>query len=204
MRAPTVLRSVRRTLLTGLFIVTPFSLTFIVLAWTLQMIDAAVAPIVGLVGRPIPGLGLIAGLLLIYVAGLIGSNMVGQHVLELAEELLMKIPVFNWLYRTIKQVSEVFSPSNKNNFKGVVLVEYPRPGCWSMGFVTNEVVLENGGEKTPLVSVYIPTNHMYIGDFVLVPADRVTATKLTQNEGIQAAVSAGAALPQIIKAAKSK
>lgn len=192
-------RNVRRTLLTGLFIVAPFSLTFILIAWFVQVIDAAIAPLTGWLGRPIPGFGLFLGLGLIYVAGLLGSNIVGQHVLEVTEELLLKIPVFNWLYRTIKQVSEVFAPSSKQAFKGVVLVEYPRPECWSMGFVTNEVLLELEDKKTKLVSVFIPTNHMYIGDFILVPSDRVIATKLTQQEGLQAAISAGAAFPSVIK-----
>lgn len=194
-----VSRSFRRTFLTGLFIVAPFSLTFILIAWFVQLIDAAVSPIADVFGRPIPGFGLIVGLALIYVAGMIGSNIAGQHVLEIVEEMLMKIPIFNWLYRTIKQISEVFAPTSKQAFKGVVLVEYPRPEIWSMGFVTNEVVLEEGSHKKKLVSVYIPTNHMYIGDFVLVPADKVVATKLSQQEGVQAAISAGAALPQIVR-----
>lgn len=189
----------KRTLLTGLFIVGPFGLTFIVLAWIVSLIDAALAPLVGLIGRPIPGLGLVVGFLLVLAAGVVADNMVGQHLLEYAEDLALKIPVFNWLYRTIKQVSEVFSPSAKGSFRGVVLVEYPRPSCYSLGFVTNELSLETASGPEKLVCVYVPTNHMYIGDYILVPARQVITTQLTQQEGIQAAISAGAALPPVIR-----
>ncbi len=193
-------RGLKSTLLTGLFIVGPFSATFLLLAWIVSLIDAAVAPLVSIFGRPIPGLGIIVALLLIWVAGLVGNNIVGQHALELFEQLLLKIPVFNWLYRTIKQVSEVFSPGSKANFKGVVLVEFPRPGVYSIGFVTNTVDFERAGRRDKLVSVYVPSNHMYIGDIVLVPAEHVVMTKLTQQQGIQSVISAGAALPPTVRA----
>lgn len=194
------LREIKRTLLTGLFIVGPFSATFLLLAWVVSLIDAAVAPLVSIFGRPIPGLGIFVALLLIWIAGMIGSNIVGQHALEFFEELLFKIPVFNWLYRTIKQVSEVFSPASKANFKGVVLVEYPRPKVYSIGFVTSTIDFERAGAKERLVAVFVPSNHMYIGDIVLVPADQVVMTKMTQQQGIQSVISAGAALPLTIKA----
>lgn len=193
-------RSLKSTLLTGFFIVGPFSLTFLLLAWFVSMIDAAVSPLVSFFGRPIPGLGLIVAFALIYAAGLIGSNIVGQHALEFFEDLLLKIPVFNWLYKTIKQVSEVFSPAGKASFKGVALVEYPRPESFSLGFVTNEFSLDRGKGPEKLVAVYVPSNHMYIGDIVLVPAQRVIMTKLSQQQGIQAVISAGAALPASLKA----
>lgn len=186
-------RGVKRTFVTGLFIVAPISLTFLLLAWFVSLIDGLVAPFTG--AMPIPGLGLIIALALVLTAGVLGSNIIGQQLLEWAEDVLLKIPILNWVYRTIKQLSEVFSPAGRANFKSVVLVEYPRPGVWSMGFVTNE--LEVDGAK--LSCVYVPTNHLYIGDIVLVPQETVRHTKLTQQEGIQAAISAGASLPPQIK-----
>lgn len=197
-------RRLKRTLLTGLFIVAPFSLTFILLAWFVAVVDRALAPLVGIIGYPIPGLGLMVAFCLILLAGVLGSNIAGQHLLEILEDFLLKIPVFNWVYKTIKQLSEVFSPGAKTHFKGVVLVEYPRPEVYSLGFVTNRLHIEQGSQKREMVSVYIPTNHMYIGDYVLVPSERVIATRLTQQEGIQAAISAGAALPLLIRSQENK
>lgn len=193
-------RRFKRILLTGLFIVAPASLTFILLSWFVQALDHALAaPVAGLVGRPLPGLGLVTALVIVLAVGVLGSNIAGQHMLEVVEELLLRIPVFNWLYRTIKQVSVVFSPTNKSGFRSVVLVEYPRPGVYSIGFATNQVTLREGDKRTELVSVFIPTNHMYIGDTVLVPKDKVIATDLTQQQGIQATISAGATMPDLIK-----
>ena len=193
-------KRLQRTLLTGLFIVAPISLSLFLVLWLVALVDGLLAPLAGLIGRPVPGLGLVVALGLVFAAGVLGSNLVGQHLLELAEELLLKIPLFNWVYKTVKQMSEVFSPSGKSNFKSVVLVEYPRPGVYSMGFVTNQLTAEIGGKSQALVCVYVPTNHMYIGDSVLVPADKIITTKLSQQEGIQTAISAGASLPAVLKA----
>jgi uncharacterized membrane protein len=198
------LRRLKRILLTGLFIVAPISLSFMLLAWLVALIDGLLSPLIGVVGRPMPGLGLVIAFLIVLGAGVLGSNMIGQHLLELAEEMLLRIPVFNWVYRTIKQLSEVFSPSGKSSFKSVVLIEYPRPGVYSMGFVTNQVSVQAAGEPRALVCVYVPTNHMYIGDSVLVPADKIIALKMTQQEGIQAAISAGASLPAVLKVVDRK
>lgn len=196
-------RRFQRTLLTGLFIVAPFSLSFMLLVWFVTVIEGMLAPIVGLIGRPVPGLGLIVAFLIVLGVGMLASNIAGQHVLEWSEEMLLKIPGFNWVYRTLKQLSEVFSPSSKTAFKGVVLIEYPRPHVYSMGFVTNELTLDRDGHHAQkLVCVYVPTNHMYIGDFVLVPQDQVLPTQLNQQEGVQAAISAGAALPAHLRSHK--
>jgi len=182
----------KRMLLTGLFIVAPFSLTFILILWFVQLVDHMLYPVTSLLGRPVPGLGLIVSLLIVLGVGALASNIAGQHLLEYFEELVLRVPGFNWLYKTIKQVAEVFSPAAKKNFRSVVLIEYPRPEIWSMGFVTNEVTLE--GRK--LVTVYVPTNHLYIGDFVLVPPEKVRTLPMSMQDGIQAALSAGAALPK--------
>ena len=197
-------RRLKRTLLTGLFIVAPISLTFILLAWFVTLVDRALGPVAAFFGHPVPGLGLVVAFLLVLAAGVLGSNLVGQQLLELTEEFLLKIPVFNWVYRTIKQLSEVLSPSGGANFKSIVLVEYPRPGVYSVGFVTNQISLEADGALRELVCVYVPTNHMYIGDSILVPPDKVIATKLTQQEGIQVVMSAGAALPALLKAQEKR
>lgn len=195
------MRRMKRVFLTGLFIIAPFSLSFILLAWFVALIDNTLAPlVVGFLGRPVPGLGLLLAFALILVAGVLATNLAGQHLLEWTEEMLLKIPVFNWVYRTIKQLSEVFSPSSKAAFKSVVLVEYPRPSVYSIGFVTNHLQLERDGHRKDFSCVYVPTNHMYIGDYILVPSDHLIATKLSQQEGIQAAISAGASLPELIKA----
>lgn len=192
-------RRFKRTLLTGLFVIAPFSLTFMLLAWFVSTVDRALAPVIGLIGRPVPGLGLAVALVIVLLVGTLANNIGGQHLLEYFEEMLLRIPGFNWLYGTIKQVADVFSPSGKKAFRSVVLVEYPRPGVYSVGFVTREVCLEREGASARLACVYVPTNHMYIGDYILVPTAQVMSIPLSLQEGVQCAISAGASLPDILK-----
>jgi uncharacterized membrane protein len=193
------IKKLQRLLLTGFFVIAPLSLTFILLAWFVSFVDSSLSPVIGLIGRPVPGLGLICAVLLMLGAGMLAGNIVGRHILEYIEEALLKVPVLSGIYKTIKQMSDVFAPSQKD-FRSVVLVEYPRPEVLSLGFVTNEVDVL--GKKH--YSVYIPTNHMYIGDTILAPAEQVVFTDLTQQQGIQAMISAGAALPESIGRKKQK
>ncbi|MBI5622692.1 MAG: DUF502 domain-containing protein [Elusimicrobia bacterium] len=192
-------RRLKRTLISGLFIIGPLSLTFILLSWAVAFVDRALAPVIGLVGRPLPGLGLAVAVVIVLAAGMLGGHVVGQHLLELVEELVLRVPGLNWLYRTIKQLSDIFSPSGKETLKHFVVVEYPRPGVYRFGFVTKELTVESDRLPKECVAVFIPTNHLYIGDCVLLPRDSVFKTELTQQQGVQATLSAGAALPPSIK-----
>lgn len=186
----------KRYLVTGFLILAPISITIFLLYTFVSLVDRGLSPIVqALLGRYIPGLGLIVAALLMIVAGFLGSNIIGQHLLDALEEMLLRIPVFNWLYRTVKQLTELFSPAQKPKFQSVVMIEYPRPGVYSLGFVTKELEDSRDGKAKKLRCVYVPTNHLYIGDLVLVPAEKVLPTRLTLQEGVQTYLSAGATLP---------
>lgn len=188
--------ALRRHFLTGLFVVGPISVSLLVLLWLVSTIDRAVAaPLQGLVGHDLPGLGIVLAPLLILGAGFLASNVLGRHLLGYIEELLARIPGFNWLYKTVKQMADVFSPESKLRFQSVVLAEYPCPGTLSLGFVTKNLTLDGA----PMVCVYIPTNHLYIGNVVLLPADKARPVRLSTQEGVQALLSAGAALPDALR-----
>lgn len=194
-------RTLKRYLLTGFLIVAPISITFFLLISFVSIVDQFLGPIAAAaLGREIPGLGLILAFLLLLFAGFAGSNIKGQHFLEWIEDVLLHIPVFNWLYSTIKQLTEVFSPGGKMNFQSVVMVEYPRPGVYSLGFVTKKIqTRDSAGEVRKLSVVYIATNHLYIGDIVLVPEEKVLTTHMTLQEGVQCFLSAGAAIPDELR-----
>lgn len=157
-------------------------------------VDRTLAPVIDTaLGFRVPGLGLISALLLILIAGVVTSHVVGERLLSFAEDQLARIPVFKWVYGTIKQMTEAFSPANKASFKSVVMIEFPRPGVYSMGFVTGETVLDlPDGKSKKLTAVYVPTNHVYVGDIVFVPPESVIPSRLTVQQGIQVALSAGA------------
>lgn len=196
----------RRHLFNGLLIAAPLWLSFSVLAWLATQLDNAAAPLVSSVfGRHVAGLGLLAALLLLVAVGALASNLVGQYLLELIEGVLLRIPGFNWLYGTMKQLTDLFSPDGKVRFQRVVLVEYPSPGLWAVGFVTREVTLEEAeggsppkGSPSGHLCVYVPSNHMHFGQTVVVPAAKVRPTPLGLQQGVQSVLSAGASLPDTL------
>src|SRR5687767_1835337 len=115
-------KQIKRYLLTGLLLVAPIGISLSLLVWSVYFLDHLLAPLIAtLFGRHVPGLGLIAGLGLLAGAGFLSSNIVGHHVVELLEEILLRVPVLNWLYRTAKQLADVFAPEGQAKFKRVVL-----------------------------------------------------------------------------------
>ena len=184
----------RRYFISGFFTLIPIGLSVLVVWSFVAAVDQTLAPVLDTAfGIRVPGLGLIAGILLILAAGVLASHVVGERLLLVAEDFLARIPVFKWVYGTIKQMTEAFSPANKASFKSVVMVEYPRPGVYSMGFVTGETTLDMpDGTHKKLIAVYVPTNHVYIGDIIFVPGESIIPSHMTVQQGIQTALSAGA------------
>lgn len=199
-----MMQTLKRHIITGFFLLVPGTLAVLVVTWVVSWVDSTLAPLVtGILGYKIPGLGLLFAVAGAAAAGAFAENVIGVRLIEAAEEFIFRIPIFNWVYKTIKQIFDAFSPSNLAAFKRVVLVEYPRKGAYSLGFVTNDIHLERpDAADEELVTVYIPTNHVYLGDFILVPKDEVRPTNISVQQGVQCALSAGAAIPSHIKVKK--
>jgi uncharacterized membrane protein len=180
----------------GFFVTVPAFAT----AWLLWLfwsrIDDIFAPMYErILGRPVPGLGFLTAVIVILLMGVIARNVVGRRVLGWGDMLLLRVPVFRLLYPSVKMLIDSFSPERRNAFKAVVLVEHPREGAYAYGFVTSEVLVETMDGKAEMVSVFIPTNNLYLGDIVVVPRADVIATGLTVEEGVRIILSAGTATP---------
>ena len=194
-------QGLKRYLLTGLLLLAPIGVSIQIFVWFVSFLDGLLSPlIVGIFGRHVPGLGLIAAFIAVALTGAISSNMVGHHLVALVEDLLLHVPGLNWLYRTAKQLADIFSPEGSASFKRVVLIEYPRLGTYRVGFVTREIGIERAQGERRLLAVYVPTNNLYIGDVVLASPESVLDTELSLQEGIQAVLSGGASLPERIVA----
>jgi len=143
-------------------------------------------------------IALLVAVLLISIIGRMARNYFGQKMIEWMDVTMMRIPLFNKIYAAIKQVNEAFS-GNKNSFKTVVLVEFPGPGNYSVGFITNEAqgeIQEKSGQK--LVGVFIPTTpNPTSGFLVLVPEDKVTKLDMSVADGIKYIVSLGSIAPEL-------
>jgi uncharacterized membrane protein len=139
---------------------------------------------------------------LIGVVGLLTRNYIGKRVIEWADSTLLRIPLLNKIYGATKQVNDAFSSGNKTAFRTVVLVEYPRPGVYSVGFITsepNDEILSKTKEK--VVCVFVPTTPNPTGGFlVLVPEDQVTKLDMSVADGIKYVISLGAINPDYCSA----
>src|SRR4030095_16594669 len=182
--------------ITGFFVTVPAIAT----AWLLYVfwdaIDSFFSPgYERIFGRRIPGLGFLTAILLILVMGTIATNVVGRRILARIELLLTRVPVFRSVYPTIKELLASFSPEKRGSFKEVVLAEHPRKGEYVFGFVTSELLVEGAEGKRQMVTVFVPTNNLYLGDVIVVPREEAIATGLSVEEGIRIILSAGTASP---------
>jgi uncharacterized membrane protein len=132
---------------------------------------------------------------IILVMGIIARNVVGRRVLGWGERFLLNLPIYRLLYPSVKMLIDSFSPERRSAFKAVVLVQHPREGAYAFGFVTSEVLVETPGGKREMVTVFIPTNNLYLGEVVVVSRQDVIHTGIGVEEGIRIIFSAGTATP---------
>ncbi len=183
-------------LIAGFFVTVPAFATGWLLWVFWAKVDDIFAPMYErILGRPVPGLGFLTAVVAILAMGIIARNVAGRRVLGFGDNLLHKVPVFRLLYPSVKMLIDSFSPERRNSFKAVVLVRHPREGAYAFAFVTSQLLLEAPNGKGEMLTVFIPTNNLYLGDIVLVPADDVVPTGLTVEEGIRIILSAGTATP---------
>jgi uncharacterized membrane protein len=190
-----VIQWLRRRFLAGFFVTVPLVISVAALVSIFGIIDRFTAPLATRVlGREVPGLGLLITLLVILVVGAVATNVIGRRILARAESWLLLIPVFRTIYAPVKQLVVAFSPDNEYGFKRVVMVEDPVRGL-VMGFLTKEFTVDRGSGPESLVAVYVPTNHLYLGDIALYPRERAFFPDVTVEEGIRIFLTGGMSLP---------
>jgi uncharacterized membrane protein len=186
----------RRRLITGFFVTVPLILSVAALVWGFGVVDGFTAPLYQrALGRDVPGLGLLTGAVAVLLVGVVATNVIGRRVLQRLEHWLLLVPVFRTVYAPVKQLIVAFSPDNETGFKQVVVVEDPQRGL-VMGFLTREFQVDgpSGGSRA-MAAVYVPTNHLYLGDVVIHPRERLLFPDLTVEEGIRIFLTGGMALP---------
>jgi uncharacterized membrane protein len=129
--------------------------------------------------------------------GIFATNVMGRRVVAMAEELLMHVPVFRTVYGPIKQLLEAFSPDNAAGFKRVVLVDDPSRGL-VLGFLKREFVADRGHGPESMIAVYVPTNHLYLGDVLIVPIERASFPDMSVEQGLRVFLTGGVALPEVL------
>src|SRR5687768_16221534 len=120
---------VRRTFITGFFVTVPLVISVAALVWIFGIIDRFTAPLASRVlGREVPGLGILVTLLVVLAVGVLATNVIGRRVVARGEGWLMRVPVFRTIYAPVKQLAVAFSPDNEYGFKRVVMIEDPGRG----------------------------------------------------------------------------
>jgi uncharacterized membrane protein len=185
----------RRRFITGFFVTVPLIISVAALVWIFRVIDGITEPLVSQwAGRAVPGLGIAMTALLVLFVGVAATNMVGKRILQRAEYWLLHIPLFRTVYAPVKQLVAAFSPDNEYGFKRVVLVQEPGRG-YVLGFLTREFTLAREEGSAALVAVYVPTNHLYLGDVVVYPRERVLFPELSVEDGVRIFLTGGMAVP---------
>ena len=199
------LQWLRRRFIAGFFVTVPLFISVAAVLWLFRVIDGFVRPFyikyfsATFGPEPLPGLGIATTALAILIVGAVATNVVGKRLLQRAEWLLLHVPFFRSVYAPVKQLVVAFSPDNEYGFKRVVLVEDAARG-FVLGFLTREFTIDRGQGPEALIAVYVPTNHLYLGDIVICPRDRASFPDITVEQGIRIFLTGGMALAERIRA----
>lgn len=199
----------RKYFITGLLILVPLAITLWVLNLIISTMDQSLLLLPErwqpktVFGFNIPGLGTILTLLIIFFTGLLTRNIIGKQVVHAWEKLLTRIPIVSSIYSSVKQVSDTLFSSSGNAFRKAVLVQYPRAGSWTIGFLTG---VPGGDVKNHLigdyVSIYVPTTpNPTSGFFLMVPKEEAIELDMTVDAALKYIVSMGVVAPENLTSA---
>jgi uncharacterized membrane protein len=194
---------VKKYFITGLLIWIPLTITFMVLAWIINTLDQILLWLPSgsqprdVIGFNIPGIGVLASLLIVFLTGLVAANVLGQKVVQLWEGILARIPVVKSIYYSVKQVSDTLFSSSGQAFRKALLVQYPRQGSWTIAFLTGKP----GGDAAKhlegdFVSIYVPTTpNPTSGFFLMMPKEDVIELDMSVDEALKYIISMGVVSP---------
>ena len=195
--------SIRRWLLAGLLVLVPLAITLAVLNWIVATLDQTllILPVAWhpdrLLGFHLPGFGVLLTLGIVLLMGAIASNFLGRKLLMVGNALLRRIPIVRSIYSSVKQVSDTLFSENGNAFRKALLVQWPREGVWTIGFLTG---LPGGDVVNHLpadyVSVYVPTTPNPTGGyFVMLKRAECVELKMSVDEALTYVISMGVVVP---------
>lgn len=184
----------RRSFIAGFFVTVPLFITIAAFIWIFGIVDGLTSAFyMRLLGREVPGLGIITTAVGVVVVGAIATNVIGKRMLQRADGYLQRVPVFRSIYAPVKQLVVAFSPDNEFGFKRVVMVQNGHTAA--LGFLTKEFTVDRGHGVEAMVAVYVPTNHLYLGDIVICEPGRVSYPDISVEEGLRIFLTGGMALP---------
>ena len=196
-----VSRALRRYFITGLATLFPIATTLYLVVAIFTFADRGLGRMLGF---QFPGLGLIVTVLIIMAAGVLSTHVVGRIVFPTIEAWFVRLPFIKKIYPAVKQLATFLfgDHSSRSAFNRVVLVQYPRPGAYSLAFVTNESTTTATGRSTTLLTLLIPNPPSpFTGPIIFVPKEDVIPLDLSVEDAITLVVSGGVVAPPLAAAA---
>jgi len=202
-----LVKHLKNKLTAGLLVVIPLGITLFILRFLFNVADGVLAPLIKKTvvfffgeGSYVPGLGMIAGVVVVYFAGILATNFLGRRLVDYGDRLMARIPLVKSIYSSSKQIINVFSTGRKGSFRRSVYVEFPKEGCYSIAFITNSVRTESGKRYH---TVFIPTSPNPTSGYVLILEEhRVYPTAFGVEEAMKIIMSGGMVTPEVIRAEK--
>jgi uncharacterized membrane protein len=197
-------KKVRNYFLTGLIVLGPLALTVLVVQWFVGLLDGLILGLLpegvqpkALFGVYLPGLGVLATLLLVLLVGMLASNIFGRTLLSYSEWVFSHTPGIKGIYHLFKQMTDTLVSKDKSGFHKVVLIEYPRRGIWTVAFVTGTTSGElRRLSAQPMINLFVPTTpNPTSGFFLLLPAADVVELQMSVDEALKLVVSVGMVVP---------
>ncbi len=196
--------NMKKYFITGLLVLVPLFITVWVLSFLIHTMDQSLLLLPEawqpkkLFGFNVPGLGALLTLGIIFGAGLVATNIFGQHLIEVWESLLARVPVVKTIYSSVKQVSDTLFSNTGHAFRKAVLVQYPRDGSWTIAFITG---IPGGDVKEHLfgdyISIYVPTTpNPTSGFFLMMPKEDVIELDMSVDEALKYIISMGTVTPK--------
>ncbi len=193
----------RRYLIAGLLVWVPLGVTALVVKALVDLMDRTLLLLPpqwrpeAVLGFSVPGLGLALAFVVVLATGALAANFLGRRLVAGGEALLRRVPVVRSVYGAVKQVAETLFSARGDSFRKVLLVEYPRRGCWTLAFQTASASpAVEGAAGRPLVSVFVPTTpNPTSGFFLMLPREEVVELDMSVDEGLRLLLSMGVVQP---------
>jgi uncharacterized membrane protein len=195
--------ALRKYIIAGLLVWLPFAATVVIIKLLISLLDKTILLLppqwqpATLLGFSVPGFGIILAVFVLLLTGMLAANLFGRRLVEIWEHILNRIPLVRSIYSSVKQISStIFDPSSKS-FRKVVMLQYPRKGLWSIGFLTNDNIgNELSAVDDRLVAVFIPTTPNPTSGFIIMARnDEITELKISVEEGFKFIISVGVIIP---------
>ena len=197
------MHTLRKYLIAGLLVWLPLAATVVIIKLVIDLLDRTMLLLPPeyrpeqTLGFSVPGLGVVLSIGILLLTGMLAANLLGRRLVGLWEGILGRIPLVRTIYNAVKQISATLLDSQGKSFRKVVLVEYPRRGIWSIGFLTREAVqVQAAGNREPMAAVFVPTTpNPTSGFIIMLPADSVHELDMTVEQGVKFIISMGVIIP---------